>query len=79
MKQAAKRAAVQDDLAQWRLVLDEKAQLIEMQRLGIYTKEEFLHELAQIEDRYKVVTQPSRAKRPRLSSDAGSSSDVEVL
>ncbi|KAJ7893064.1 hypothetical protein B0H14DRAFT_2559893 [Mycena olivaceomarginata] len=45
MKQAERRAALQD-LAQRRLMLDEKAQLIEMQRLGIYTKEEFIAQLA---------------------------------
>ncbi|KAJ6472509.1 hypothetical protein C8R45DRAFT_1217790 [Mycena sanguinolenta] len=77
MKQAAKRAAAQDELAQRRLMLDEKAQLIEMQRLGIYTKDEFLTQLAQIEARYKPnQPSPSPAKRLRLSD---SSSDIEVL
>ncbi|KAF8122000.1 hypothetical protein K438DRAFT_1716271 [Mycena galopus ATCC 62051] len=76
MKQTAKRGALQDELAQRRLMLDEKAQLIEMHRLGIYNKEEFLAQLSAIEARFKVATQPSPAKRPRLSD---SSSDVEVL
>jgi len=81
MKQTAKRAALQDELAQRRLMLDEKAQLIEMHRLGIYNKEEFLAQLSAIEARFKVATQPSPAKRPRLSdsSEMGFSSDVEVL
>jgi hypothetical protein len=78
MKQTERRAALQDDLAQRRVMLDEKAQLIEMKRLGIYTKEEFRTELAQIEARSKAGTQPAPAKRPRFS-DSNSSSDVEVL
>ncbi|KAJ7864917.1 hypothetical protein B0H13DRAFT_1898872 [Mycena leptocephala] len=45
LKQTIKRSALQDQLAQRRLMLDEKAQLIEMQRLGIYTKDEFMPSL----------------------------------
>ncbi|KAJ7036202.1 hypothetical protein C8F04DRAFT_1181729 [Mycena alexandri] len=81
MKQAVKRAALQDDIAQRHLMLDEKAQLIEMQQMGNYTKDEFLAQLKQIEARYAVATKPSPAKCPRLSgsSNAGSSSDIEFV
>ncbi|KAF7328499.1 hypothetical protein MVEN_02536900 [Mycena venus] len=72
-KQAAKRASLQDDLALRRIKLDEKAQVIEMLRLGVLTKDEFLSKLAQIEASYGVETRPTPAKRPRLSN----SNDVE--
>jgi hypothetical protein len=36
-------------------MLDEKAQLIEMLRLGVFTKDEFKAELAQIAARYEDV------------------------
>ncbi|KAF7337137.1 hypothetical protein MVEN_02151700 [Mycena venus] len=59
---------IQDNLALQRLMLEEKAQLIEMQRLGVFTKEEFISHLAQIEARYEEpVTRPIPAKRPWLS------------
>ncbi|KAJ7937817.1 hypothetical protein B0H13DRAFT_1852116 [Mycena leptocephala] len=77
----SKCSALQDQLAQRRLMLDEKAQLIEMQRLGIYTKDEFIAKLAEIEAQYAIATQRSPAKRPRLaySIDSGSSSDIEFV
>lgn len=75
MKQAAERAALQDSMAQRRLMLDEKSQLIEMQKLDVYTKEEFLEQLAIIDARYEAFTQPRPAKRARLS--VGSSSEIE--
>lgn len=77
IQQATQRAALQDNIAQRRLMLDEKAQLIEIQKLGIYTKEEFIAKLAEIDQRYETATQPKPAKRARLSFEAGSSSDVE--
>jgi len=52
MEQAPKCAAHEDDLMLRRLILDEKAQLIELHRLGIYTKEEVIVQLAKIEERY---------------------------
>ncbi|KAF7337136.1 hypothetical protein MVEN_02151600 [Mycena venus] len=59
---------IQDNLALRRLMLEEKAQLIEMQRLGVFTKEEFITRLAQIEARYEEpAAQPTPTKRPRLS------------
>ncbi|KAF7333791.1 hypothetical protein MVEN_02335900 [Mycena venus] len=72
---------VQGDLALRRLMLDEKAQLIEMLRLGMFTENEFKAQLAQIEARCQVATQPSPAKRPRLanSSGVGSLRDVQSI
>ncbi|KAF7337146.1 hypothetical protein MVEN_02152600 [Mycena venus] len=59
---------IQDNLALRRLMLEEKAQLIEMQRLGVFTKEEFISRLAQIEARYEEpAARPTPTKRPRLS------------
>ncbi|KAJ7787036.1 hypothetical protein B0H14DRAFT_2955633 [Mycena olivaceomarginata] len=74
----ATEQAVQDDLALRRLMLDEKAQLIEMLRLDVLTKDKFKAQLAQIEARYEATTRPSPAKRARLasSSDVGSSREV---
>jgi hypothetical protein len=50
------------------------------ERLSIYSKEEFLAKLAEIEARFNVPAQPP-AKRARLSSssDIASSSDVEFV
>ncbi|KAJ7933722.1 hypothetical protein B0H13DRAFT_1855968 [Mycena leptocephala] len=81
LKQTIKCSALQDQLAQRCLMLDEKAQLIKMQRLGIYTKDEFIAKLAEIEAQYAIATQRSPAKRPRLaySIDSGSSSDIEFV
>ncbi|KAJ7787041.1 hypothetical protein B0H14DRAFT_3506003 [Mycena olivaceomarginata] len=61
------QGSIQDELALRRLMLEEKALLVEMQLLGPFTKEEFMSRLAQIEARYKeVATRPTPAKRPRL-------------
>jgi hypothetical protein len=52
-----------------------------MHRLGIYTKEEVIAQLAQIETRYKVAAiRPAPAKHLHLSdsSGAGSFGDVET-
>ncbi|KAJ6530691.1 hypothetical protein B0H19DRAFT_1384609 [Mycena capillaripes] len=78
MEQAPKRAAHEDDLALRRLILDAKAQLIELHRLGIYTKEELIAQLAKLEERYEAAAQPIPATRPRLSNvtEAGSSGGV---
>jgi hypothetical protein len=54
LRNTTKHAAA-DDLALRRLMLDEKAQLIEMLRLGVFTKDEFKAELAQIAARYEDV------------------------
>ncbi|KAJ6779215.1 hypothetical protein DFH09DRAFT_1369675 [Mycena vulgaris] len=79
VQQAAQRAAFQDNLAQRRLMLDEKAQLIEMQKLGLYTKEEFLAKLAEIEQGF-VASQPKPVKRRRLEYFEDSfNSDIEIL
>ncbi|KAF7337140.1 hypothetical protein MVEN_02152000 [Mycena venus] len=52
-----------------RLMLEEKAQLIEMQRLGVFTKEEFITRLTQIEACYnEPAARPTPAKCPRLSN-----------
>ncbi|KAF7337145.1 hypothetical protein MVEN_02152500 [Mycena venus] len=60
--------SIQDNLALRRLMLEEKAQLIEMQRLGMFTKEEFISRLAQIDAHYEEpVARLTPAKRPRLS------------
>ncbi|KAJ6527630.1 hypothetical protein DFH09DRAFT_1186593 [Mycena vulgaris] len=67
------KRSLQDDLALRRLMLDEKAQLMEMLRLGIFTKEEFLTRLAQIEARDEAATRPTPAERGRLAN----SGDVE--
>ncbi|KAF7339049.1 hypothetical protein MVEN_01981100 [Mycena venus] len=56
-----------DELALRRLILDEKAQLIEMYRLGIFTKEEFLVRLDKIEAHYDAM-RPPPTKRARLSN-----------
>ncbi|KAJ7038862.1 hypothetical protein C8F04DRAFT_1087784 [Mycena alexandri] len=80
-QQAVIRASPQDDLTLRRLILDEKAQILEMYRLGIYTKEEVIAQLAQIETRCEVAAiRPPPAKRLRLSdsSGAGSFGDVET-
>ncbi|KAJ7884687.1 hypothetical protein B0H13DRAFT_1889897 [Mycena leptocephala] len=51
------------------LLLDEKVQLVEMHQLGVFTKEEFLSCLEQIEAHYEeVATRPTPAKWPRLSN-----------
>ncbi|KAF8123711.1 hypothetical protein K438DRAFT_1792117 [Mycena galopus ATCC 62051] len=50
-----------------RLILDEKAQLIEMFHLGVFTTDEFKTQLAQIEARYESQTWASPAERPRLA------------
>ncbi|KAF7337141.1 hypothetical protein MVEN_02152100 [Mycena venus] len=61
--------SIQDDLALRHLMLEEKAQLIEMQRLGMFTKEEFISRLAQIDAHYKEpAARPTPAKRLRLSN-----------
>ena len=57
-----------DDLALRRLMLDEKAQLIEMLRLGIFTKEEFNAELTWIEARYQGAARPSPTKCAPLAN-----------
>ncbi|KAF7337138.1 hypothetical protein MVEN_02151800 [Mycena venus] len=60
--------SIQDNLALRRLMLEEKAQLIEMQRLGMFTKEEFISRLAQIDAHYEEpVARLTPARRPRLS------------
>ncbi|KAJ6474525.1 hypothetical protein DFH09DRAFT_1472946 [Mycena vulgaris] len=79
IEQAAHRAALQDNVALRRLMLDEKAQLIEMQKLGIYSKEEILVMLAEVEERFKVATQPKPAKRARLPCSDSLSSDIEII
>ncbi|KAF7371669.1 hypothetical protein MVEN_00023000 [Mycena venus] len=62
-------AQQQDELALRRPILDEKAQLIEMHRLGVFTKEEFIARLEKIEAHCEeVATRPTLAKRPRLSN-----------
>ncbi|KAF7348931.1 hypothetical protein MVEN_01413500 [Mycena venus] len=43
------KGSLQDGLALRRMALEEKAQLIEMLRLGIFTKEQFISRLGQIE------------------------------
>ncbi|KAJ7732702.1 hypothetical protein B0H16DRAFT_1732688 [Mycena metata] len=65
---AAKCQALGHKSTLLRLRLDERAQLIEMLRLGIFTKDEFKAELVKIEARYEVTTQMPPAKRLRLSS-----------
>jgi hypothetical protein len=77
MNQASQRAALQDDLAQRRLILEEKNQLIEIQKMGTYSTKVFVSMLAEIDSRYKAATQPPPAKRCRLSDN--SSSNIEVL
>lgn len=63
------RGALQDELALRRLMIEEKAQLIEMHRLGVFTKEEFISWLEQIEARYEeVATWVTPDKRLRLSN-----------
>ncbi|KAJ7259051.1 hypothetical protein C8J57DRAFT_1340749 [Mycena rebaudengoi] len=76
IEQANRRASLQDDIAKRRLMLEEKQQLIEMQKLGIYTKDEFLTKLKEIEAGY---LQPKPSKRARFSSPihADTPSDVE--
>ncbi|KAJ7238943.1 hypothetical protein C8J57DRAFT_1478547 [Mycena rebaudengoi] len=81
IKQAHARQSAQDDLAKRRLMLEEKAQLIDMQqKLGIYSNDEFREKLKEIEMSYAPAAQPKSAKRPRLSSPikVDDSSDVEV-
>jgi hypothetical protein len=77
MNQASQRAALQDDLAQRRLILEEKNQLIEIQKMGTYSTEVFVSMLAEIDSRYKAAAQLPPAKHRHLSDD--SSSDIEVL
>ncbi|KAK7034367.1 hypothetical protein R3P38DRAFT_3185209 [Favolaschia claudopus] len=64
VKQAAKRAATQDDLAKRRLMIEEKGQVLEMFRAGMYSQEAAMEEIAKIESQY-TFTQPSPAKRRR--------------
>ncbi|KAJ7875155.1 hypothetical protein B0H14DRAFT_2568927 [Mycena olivaceomarginata] len=59
-------APPRDDLAWRHVMLDEKAQLIDLHRLGVYSKEELRGQLAQIEARYADETGPSPAKRQHL-------------
>jgi hypothetical protein len=67
------RAQKQDKFALWRLLLNEKVQLVEMHQLGIFTKEELLSHLEQIEARYKeVATRPTLAERCDGELSAGS-------
>ncbi|KAJ7113279.1 hypothetical protein C8R43DRAFT_961647 [Mycena crocata] len=79
IKHAKSRAIAQDEIAKRRLMLEEKQQLIEMQKLGMYTKEEFLEKLQEIETSYFPAVQPKPVKRSRHSSvvHVDSSSDIE--
>ncbi|KAJ7489756.1 hypothetical protein B0H11DRAFT_1061411 [Mycena galericulata] len=55
-KEQTVKDATQDNLALRHLMLNEKEQLIEMHKLGIYTKEEFISQVAKIEARYEAGT-----------------------
>ncbi|KAJ6552016.1 hypothetical protein DFH09DRAFT_1086138 [Mycena vulgaris] len=66
MTQSGSGAEQQYELARQRLKLDEKAQLIVMYRLGIFTKNKFIARLEKIEAHYEVATRPPPAKRPPM-------------